>query len=260
MADQVLHRYSNRLSRFGIAHSVAGDGLLDRMRTTTFALLGITAAVGLAFVALIASQGWPALPLGPILGPRTHEAVGDATAVTGDPAVAGKGGRRAASGSVPGSPGPAGVPNAANSGSAVSGSHRFPPAPPASVHGGPSSGKGTRGAPAPVEQPAPTPAPATTTTPVPTESAPEAPSSSPPPVTAGMGNGNGKGHAYGRDGDQGEGKSDGATGHHKVKGEGESPTVKEDTPEAAESSHSSSGPYGDGHGSDHGHGHGDGHH
>src|SRR3954452_521796 len=46
--------------------SIWGDGLLDRARSTSLALLGLTAAVGLALVAYVAHQGWPLLPGSPI--------------------------------------------------------------------------------------------------------------------------------------------------------------------------------------------------
>ena len=60
--------------------SVLGDGLLERARSTSLALLGVTAAVGLAMVALALNQGWPLLagvPLPGLGGGR--QAVGDAT-------------------------------------------------------------------------------------------------------------------------------------------------------------------------------------
>ncbi len=39
--------------------SALGDGLLERARAMSLALLGATAAVGLAIVALALNQGWP---------------------------------------------------------------------------------------------------------------------------------------------------------------------------------------------------------
>lgn len=42
--------------------SFAGTGLLERMRSTTFALLGIVAAMALGLVAMVSSQGVPVLP------------------------------------------------------------------------------------------------------------------------------------------------------------------------------------------------------
>ncbi len=59
--------------------SVLGGGILERARSTTLALLGVTAAVGLAIVALALNQSWPLIAGSPIPGvaPR-HEAVGKA--------------------------------------------------------------------------------------------------------------------------------------------------------------------------------------
>ena len=59
--------------------SFAGTGLLERMRSTTFALLGLTAAMGLGLVLTLSQQSWPLLPSAPIPGfssgeGRVHEA------------------------------------------------------------------------------------------------------------------------------------------------------------------------------------------
>ncbi|HEU4907088.1 MAG TPA: hypothetical protein VFT19_13390 [Solirubrobacterales bacterium] len=63
--------------------SVLGSGLLERARSTTFALLGVTAAVGLAIVALALNQSWPVVPGSPIPGiPRGDEEVGAARVVS----------------------------------------------------------------------------------------------------------------------------------------------------------------------------------
>jgi hypothetical protein len=60
--------------------SVLGGGLLERVRSTTLALLGVTTAVGLAMVALALNQSWPLLADSPMpVGPPRHEAVGEAT-------------------------------------------------------------------------------------------------------------------------------------------------------------------------------------
>jgi hypothetical protein len=59
--------------------SVLGDGLLERTRSTSLALLGLTAAVGLAMVALALNQGWPLIAGAPIPGfGSERQAVGDA--------------------------------------------------------------------------------------------------------------------------------------------------------------------------------------
>lgn len=48
--------------------SLAGSGVLERLRSTTFALLGGTALFGLLIVALMAQQGVPFLPTLPLPG------------------------------------------------------------------------------------------------------------------------------------------------------------------------------------------------
>jgi hypothetical protein len=67
--------------------SVFGGGLLERARSTTLALLGVTAALGLAMVALALNQSWPlvagsAIPVPPQAG------LGKATAVAAAPSGA----------------------------------------------------------------------------------------------------------------------------------------------------------------------------
>ncbi|MET0306243.1 MAG: hypothetical protein ABW196_08445 [Solirubrobacterales bacterium] len=60
--------------------SVLGGGLLERARSTTLALLGVTTAVGLSMVALALNQSWPLVADSPIpAAPLRHEKVGKAT-------------------------------------------------------------------------------------------------------------------------------------------------------------------------------------
>jgi hypothetical protein len=60
--------------------SVLGGGLLERARSTTLALLGMTTAIGLAMVALALNQSWPLIADSPIPGaPSRQEAIGKAT-------------------------------------------------------------------------------------------------------------------------------------------------------------------------------------
>lgn len=60
--------------------SVLGGGLLERARSTTLALLGVTTAVGLTMVALALNQSWPLVADSPIpVIPPRQEAVGDAS-------------------------------------------------------------------------------------------------------------------------------------------------------------------------------------
>jgi hypothetical protein len=73
----VLYKPGKRL-RSTTRASVLGDGLLERARSTTMALLGVTAAVGLGMVALALNQSWPLIANSPIPRFSGHEAVGKA--------------------------------------------------------------------------------------------------------------------------------------------------------------------------------------
>ena len=72
----VLHVRGQSL-REKLNMSFAGDSILDRARSTTFALLGTIVAVGLAIVALAVHQDWPLLGDSPI--PRPPRRVGPCT-------------------------------------------------------------------------------------------------------------------------------------------------------------------------------------
>jgi|GEM_PF-842949 len=62
--------------------SFAGRGLPERMRTTVFAFLGLTAAAGLALVALFAQLGFPLLSPTPLpSGPEERNAVAEAVSL-----------------------------------------------------------------------------------------------------------------------------------------------------------------------------------
>lgn len=56
----------DKLSRSIRAPSLAGNGLPERMRTTAVAFLGLTAAAGLALVAIFAQLGFPLLSPAPL--------------------------------------------------------------------------------------------------------------------------------------------------------------------------------------------------
>lgn len=80
MDVSVLSKYGQRSLRSAAKASILGDGLLQRTRSTSLALLGFTAAIGLAMVALALNQGWPLIAGAPIPGVGGgHEAVGDAS-------------------------------------------------------------------------------------------------------------------------------------------------------------------------------------
>lgn len=75
----VLHKCGQPLLR-SVGTSLLGHGLLERVRATSLALLGATAAVGLAIVALALNQSWPLIAGSsiPVVPPR-QQAVGNAT-------------------------------------------------------------------------------------------------------------------------------------------------------------------------------------
>jgi len=113
--------------------SIAGKGLPERMRSTAFAFLGLTAAVGLALVAFFAQLGFPLLTPAPLPSePVRERAVAEAVALPHDPGLFA----------------PAGTPER---GTAAGGIHS---------EGGETAGTASGGA-----GPAPAPAPATTATP-----------------------------------------------------------------------------------------------
>lgn len=84
----MLSRRDQRLSRHPRRLSFAGTGLLERMRSTTFALLGTTAALGLGLVAIVSQQGWPQLPSAPIPGLSQGQGQLDQARVAGSSAAA----------------------------------------------------------------------------------------------------------------------------------------------------------------------------
>jgi hypothetical protein len=61
MVVLVLSRTRQSLSRFVPKMSVAGDGLMARMRTAWFGALGMSTAVGLGLVAFVLNQGLPSI-------------------------------------------------------------------------------------------------------------------------------------------------------------------------------------------------------
>jgi hypothetical protein len=80
MDVSVHYKRQQRRLRSVTKASVLGDGLLVRVRSTSLALLGLTAAVGLAMVAVALNQDWPLIAGAPIPGfADEQQAVGDAT-------------------------------------------------------------------------------------------------------------------------------------------------------------------------------------
>lgn len=156
-----------------VGQSIAGDGMLLRLRNASIALVGTVAAVGLGLTLFISQLGFPAVFNGPIPGnPAKTGSVHDAIALTQGPALA---------------------PSSSASGS---GSSAVAPGHPRNTeHSDSSGGGGDRGGPdqtavspgtqqGPAEQqpvasiPAPAPAPATPAA----EPSPAVPVSTPAPV------------------------------------------------------------------------------
>lgn len=91
--DVAVDGNRGRRPRLAVKLSFMGEGLLDRARSTTLALLGGVAAIGLVAVGLALNQGWPLLPDSPLPaerpvvskpdgkgGPTGEDAVSSATA------------------------------------------------------------------------------------------------------------------------------------------------------------------------------------
>jgi hypothetical protein len=66
MAVKVASRLRQALSDTVLGSSLAGDGLLIRLRSTSIAILAVVAVVGLGLVAFISQLGWPSVLSGPI--------------------------------------------------------------------------------------------------------------------------------------------------------------------------------------------------
>jgi hypothetical protein len=153
--------------------SLAGRGLTERIRATGFALLGLTAAGGLALVAIFAQPGWPLLEQAPLPNAPEH-AVSQGVALHSDD--------RASGPTVAGAPSSVGSEATGGPGAVISGGSEAvdgggSPAgaiavggpraliPPAGNSGGDQPGGGSTPSPAPESAPVPAPAPVPTTTP-----------------------------------------------------------------------------------------------
>lgn len=66
MAIEVNIRLRQSLSRAILGSSLAGDGLLVRLRSASIALLAVVAAIGLGLIAFVMQMGWPTVFSGPI--------------------------------------------------------------------------------------------------------------------------------------------------------------------------------------------------
>jgi hypothetical protein len=200
----VISWLGQALPRLVPSSNVAGGSLLERLRSTSFALCGAVTAIGLGLVALAANQGWPSL-LDSAIPAVPRERVHNAQIVAGP---SGRGGGPSRSGARAGTRHRSGGFTRATSGgfTAASGarlaSHKQiagtspgskSPAIPPGGHVATPGGHGGGGAPASPtpEQPAsatpqPVASPTPVSTPVPTEQPPAEESSS--------GHGKAKGH------------------------------------------------------------------
>lgn len=203
-------RRIERLRRPG-RPSLLGDGLLERARSTTLALLGVTAAVGLAIVALVLQQSWPHIGGSPLPDPP-------AVAVDKGVAVAGQtsGGEASAARTRPGPRGDgptrsaaSEVPVSAESPVGSSGVTSASPVPVGGEEPQPEGSGPDRPSPppprsAPTPPPAPAAAPPSEQTSAPTRVANPAsppaaePQSLPGPPVAVASSHPGEGHAYGK--------------------------------------------------------------
>ena len=280
MYVSVHHKRGQRRLRAAKRASFLGDGILERARSTSLALLGATAALGLAIVALALNQSWPLVPGSPIPGfGENQEAVGDA-AIAAQARAAGAGGRLR------------GAAEGQRSGRSGQARHRHAGRPPKSAgsprHGAagvvvshsvsvrsPAGNPPSATSPAPVSDvPAPAAAPVATPTPepvatpaaVPASSVPQSTQQPPTPsqsaVEPGESEAHDRGHHEGRPESPGHGR------HHGGPDPGESesggdveppanvPVVPPGGSESNEGSESESQPPSSSHGGGHGHGHG----
>lgn len=102
MVVMVLSKVGHALSHSVLGSSLAGDGLLVRIRSTSIALFGLVTVIGLGLVVFISQQGWPGAFSSPIpANPPKLGTVHDAVALNrssppaGSPSRAGGSSRRA---------------------------------------------------------------------------------------------------------------------------------------------------------------------
>lgn len=289
MDVSVLSKHGQRSLRSAARTSILGDGLLERTRSTTLALLGLTAAIGLAMVALALNQGWPLIAGAPIPGfGSEHQAVGDAAvaATAGPRSVPSpfQARRHAGSAGLPGTPTRSGGKDVAVAGAQSPGAAHLVvsnPTPVSPVVQGPPSGTPEPApvTPPPVPDPTSTPAPATepAVAPVPVSSSspssagsgsqatPESPTSSQGPVADEndeqgrghhYGRGVGRGHGHSRGGeDQGTNESSESPEPAPAPTDETSPEAEADVPDVPESAQSYVPSWRHGGGHSHGHDH-----
>jgi hypothetical protein len=199
-AIEMLSRLGKVLPRFALGASVTGDGLRERLRSSTFALLGLVTAVGLVLVGIAANQGWPDFVDSPIPeAPTVHVGEAGIASRAAHPRLIGSGGHRSAASVVPVGPGPRahrssqlGI-SSQDQLSVTAPEEKSPTPTPAP------SGQGGGKTPASPAEPSPTAEPPVPAPPRPTEEAatpvPASPAvSEPSPEGPGQGHGKAKGH------------------------------------------------------------------
>jgi len=192
---QVISRLRQALPWLVPSSHVAGGSLLERLRSTSFALCGAATAVGLGLVALAANQGWPGV-LDNAIPPIPREGVQGAQIVARPPG--GNRGKAASNtrsarvsarpilnGSSPAPGSPSGPDRHLAVSSPGSGS---PVAAPPNGHGGVGAPAGAPAAQQPSAAPQPVSSPAPISSPAPT------PTEQPPAEESSTGHGKAKGH------------------------------------------------------------------
>jgi hypothetical protein len=180
MGVEVLSRIRQALSQHVSGSSLAGDGMLVRIRSTSIALLSLVTAIALGLVVFIAQQGWPEVFSGAIpAAPRAAVVHNDTIAQTPAGSSGGVVGptRGAALRSATSSPRRA---SSVEGGSSLAGSRKVSGESPA-AHTAPVASQ-----PSPTPPPSPAPVEAT---PSPSAPAPE-PATSPTPKASTGGGGN----------------------------------------------------------------------
>lgn len=176
MGVEVLSKVRHALSQHVSGSSLAGDGLLVRIRSTSIAMLAAVTAIGLGLVVFISQQGWPEVFSGPI--PANPEAaVVHNDTIAPPPAGGGFGGVAVTPrGGVPSNPSSA-PPRGARgvgAGSALAGSRQISSQGPA-AHAAPIASEPPAATPAPSPAPtAPVQTPVATPAPAPAPTAPVA--------------------------------------------------------------------------------------
>jgi hypothetical protein len=199
----VVSRLRQVLSDTVLGSSLAGDGLLIRLRSTSIAMLAVVAIVGLGLIAFISQLGWPTvfsgpIPPGPALGVVRNDPIAAPRAPAGPRAHAARAARRAAASrarstrevATPSTPAP-GIAPSRQTGPVAEAPTPVQPTPPN-----------------PPAQPAPAPPTDVATTPVVNAEPPASDGGATPkpsgsqgdaPVKSSKGNGHGRGGGGGRD-------------------------------------------------------------